>query len=471
MSWLLGYAFFLCMLSYYGGAKHFSTQQSQAAFFVNNRQSSAHAVAFSIVASCVGGSATLGMAGLAWQIGTPAFWWLGSGALGLGILAFFLAFKVRQSKAYTLPEMISTYLSPSARPLASIIIILAWLAITSAQLSAMATLILPLIPDALASLPVSLSTSLQNFNHFSLALLLGSSIVIIYACIGGQAAIIKSDIVQYALLLLCLIMTFILLYTKIDALSLPNPLSSVQFEFINSEFTLSKLSYFLLIIGGSYVVCPMLFGRLYSAKDSQTAKRGATLAVVWLLFTAMLIVGVGLICRAFSPAETSMAPEKILTHVLFEYLPPWARILAFLGIFSALISSADSSLITASTICSNDILRKPSIKICRICTVCIGLGGMILALSGKGILQLLLMANDIYVCGIVAPVFIGMTLYQRYTFRPHGISFAIATGGGFGLTAALSGENIYSYFGIVAAVIISLASIKGLQEPQKAKSI
>ncbi len=467
MFWLLCYAFLLCMLAFYGRANQLSTKQNEAAFFVNNRQSSIHAVAFSIVASCVGGSATLGMAGLAWQVGTPAFWWLGTGAIGLSVLAFFLAYKVRASKAYTLPEMISTYLSPSARPLSSIIIILAWLAITSAQLSAMATLIVPLMPDAIASLPTPLSSSLQGFDHFSLALFLGSGIVVIYACIGGQAAIIKSDIVQYALLMLCLILAFTLLYLKLDHLALANPLSSIKLEFVNNEFTLSKFSYFLIIIGGSYVVCPMLFGRLYSARDSKTARRGAYLAIFWLILTAVLIVSVGIICRAFSAPTVSMTPEAILTTTLFEQLPPWASTITFLGIFSALISSADSSLITASTICSNDILRKPSIGICRICTLFIGMGGMVLALSGKSILQLLLMANDIYVCGVVAPVFIGMVLHKRYTFRPHGISLAMAIGGGFGLTAAMSGENIYSYLGIIAAIIISLASVKGLPAPQE----
>ena len=60
-------------------------------YFVNGRRSSANVVALSIVASCVGGSATMGMAGLAWQVGTPAIWCLLSGAAGLVLLSLFLA--------------------------------------------------------------------------------------------------------------------------------------------------------------------------------------------------------------------------------------------------------------------------------------------------------------------------------------------------------------------------------------------
>ncbi len=462
MIWLLLYAFFLCLLSIY--ARHKDLSKISASFFVNNRQSSANAVALSIVASCVGGSATLGVAGLAWQVGTPAFWWLGTSAMGLCILAFFLARKVRQSNAFTLPQMVSTFLGQHARPLTSIIIILAWLAITSAQLSAMAALILPLMPDALNALPSFLSTYLNGFDHFSLSLLLGSCIVIVYACIGGQSAIIKSDAVQYVIMMISLIVALFLLLSNINHAGLQNPLNAVPLEFVNSDFPISKFTYFLFIIGGSYVICPMLFGRLYSAKNSQVAKRGAILAVVWLVLTAILIVIIGITCRAFVSADVSnLAPEKILTAVLFEQLPPWARVLAFLGIFSALISSTDSSLFTAASICSNDIFKKQNINLCRICIVIIGIFSMMLALSGKGILQLLLMANDIYVCGVVAPVFVGMILHPKYKFNAHGISLAIIAGGGFGLTAALSGNNLYSYLGLAAATLVSLLAI---QKPQ-----
>ncbi len=458
MSWLLLYALFLGILSY---RSTINVSNSQDAFFVNSRKSSKHEVAFSIVASCVGGSATLGMAGLAWQVGTPAFWWLGTGALGLCVLACFLAKKVRESGAHTLPEMVTTYAGAPCRPLSSIIIILAWLAITSAQLSAMAALILPLLPDAMASLPTSIVEILNNFAPFTIALLLGSSIVIVYACIGGQAAIIKSDVLQYFLLMLALLLALFLLVGQAQEDNMQNILASVPLEFVNAEFPLSKFSYFLIILGGSYVVCPMLFGRLYSAKDSDSAKRGAVLAVFWLVLTAILIVCIGIVCRLFvENTAVDISAQNVLTSVLFDNLPPWAQVLCFLGIFSALISSADSSLLTAGTILSNDILRKKNVNVCRICTLVIGSCGIALALSGKGILQLLLMANDIYVCGVVAPVFVGMLLYKRRKLHANGMALAMAVGGCFGFVAAMSSENIYSYLGIISASIISILSIK-----------
>ena len=89
-------------------------RRSVADFFVNGRSSGAWHTGFSLIASCIGGSATMGMAGLAWQVGTPAFWWLGSGACGLALLTFFLAEKVRASGACTMPEMVAVPWFPSS---------------------------------------------------------------------------------------------------------------------------------------------------------------------------------------------------------------------------------------------------------------------------------------------------------------------------------------------------------------------
>ncbi len=441
MTILLLYAVLLCVISYYSVGK----QSTSAAFFVNNRQSGTVAVAFSIIASCVGGSATLGMAGLAWNVGLPAFWWLGTGAMGLCVLAFFLAKRVRESGASTLPEMVTTFIGAPARPLSSIIILLAWFAITAAQFSAMTALLSPVLME---------SWGLGAEEAKTVGLLLGASVVIVYACLGGQAAIIKSDVVQYGVLMLSLLVACAFLWQgNADALL------SAPVEVLNEGFTLSKFTYFLLIVGGSYVVCPMLFGRLFSARDAKVAKRGALWAVVGLAVTAAVIVSLGILCRGFVPAAAEgTLPETVLTTVLFAQLPDWASMLVLLGIFSALISSADSSLVTAATIASNDIFRSTKPSVCRWCILGMGLGSVLLAIPGKGILSLLLMANDIYVCGVVVPVFMGMVLYKKATLHTGVMTLAMAVGGGLGLVSALTGDTLYAYAGLATALLLSLGA-------------
>ncbi len=442
MTAIILYSIVLCVVSYYGVRHKKNIVSFRESFFVNNRQSGTVAVAFSIVASCVGGSATLGMAGLAWHVGLPAFWWLGSGAIGLCFLTFFLAKKVRQSGASTLPHMVSTFIGAPARPLSSVIIILAWFAITAAQFSAMTALLAPVL---------TASWGLDAHLAQTVALCFGAGLVIIYACIGGQAAVIKSDMVQYVVLVLALAVAFVFLYQ-----ASPTPFQGVTFEAVNADFPISKLTYFLIILGGSYVVCPMLFGRLLSSKSETTARRGALLAVFGLVLTACLIVALGLLCRGFVEYSTDVSAPSVLMDVLFAQLPPWAGTLVLLGIFSALISSADSSLVTAATIGAHDIFQSSNPTVCRLCVVGMGLGSVLLALSGKGILALLLMANDIYVCGVVVPVFVGMVLYNKVPLHTGMMTLAMAVGGGMGLVSALTENTAYAYGGLMAALLLSL---------------
>ena len=53
-------------------------ERGAASFFVNGRRSGPWQTGFSLLGAAVGGSATVGVAGLAWQVGVPAFWWMGS---------------------------------------------------------------------------------------------------------------------------------------------------------------------------------------------------------------------------------------------------------------------------------------------------------------------------------------------------------------------------------------------------------
>lgn len=430
------YVVLLCAFSWWS-----SRTSSSDNFFVNGRSSPAWAVALSIVASCVGGSATIGMAGLAWQVGTPAFWWLGSGAAGLLLLTVFLARKVRQSGARTMPEILTAFIGAPARPLAACIIVVAWLAILAAQFSALAAIMTPLLGiEALGRTPVVVA---------------GAGIIVLYALMGGQATVIRSDCVQFVLMLSVLLAALVYLCCIIPEGG--TALRQVPLEIVNEGFPLSRLSYFMCILGGSYVVCPMLFGRLFSARDARQARLGGLWAVGGLVFTAMVIVALGIACRALVPADT--APEAVLTTAIMGALPPWLTVLVMLGLFSAVISSADSCLVTAATVCCNDILHRTDVPACRMATLGIGLGGLLLALPQKGILSLLLMANDIYVCGIVVPVFVGMVLHKKRQFRPAVMAAAIVSGGALGLSAALTENTLLSYAGMLVSLLLSLCAI------------
>ncbi|MDC7222875.1 MAG: sodium:solute symporter family protein [Spirochaetales bacterium] len=389
-------------------------------------------VMFSLTASCVGGSATIGLAALTWEVGFPAFWYLGVGVIGLMVLGRFLVGKVVETGAKTLPEMIETFIAPEGRTIGALIITLAWTAILAAQFSAGARII----------------GSLGGVG-FSGALLFTFLFITLYTLWGGQISVIRSDLFQFALVLgsLILLLVYFLLHY-------PLPGEALRVELFNENFGGDTWCYYQLIMGGSYIVCPMLFGRLLSAKSPAAAKRGTYGAALLLLLTALLIVVVSLYGKSFLPPSTE--PDQFFTAALVGELPYPLGVVLLLALFSAIISSADSCLITASTILTNDLLKRDSLKVCRLVSLLLGLLAYGLSTFDRGILSLLFAANDIYVSGIVAPVFLAMLFYPKIAIPKVWTLSAMVLGGSLGLAGALSGEGQFSLAGVGVSFLLSL---------------
>ncbi|MCC8194791.1 MAG: hypothetical protein LIP28_09130 [Deltaproteobacteria bacterium] len=410
-------------------------KQSADAFYVNERASGALGVGFSILVSCVGASATIGMIGMAFVVGTPAFWWLGAGAVGLAALSLFLARKVRKSEAYTLPHMAETFLGKQTRPLMAAIIVAAWSAILAAQFSALIAVLGPL----------------TGFG--SQACLAIGFLLVCGHTLGGQSAIMRVDRLQALVILTALGMTLVWL-------SLHNPgwTGAFRLEIVNAAFPLEKLRYDPLAGGANYLVCPMLFGRFFSARDEKSAVAGGLLGASGIAVCSVLIVAVGLACRGLLPEDT--APDAVLTRILAEVMPSWMHLVVSLALVSAIVSSADSCLVTAATVCGNDLFKTRNPTVARRCVLALGIFGALVSVCGKGILGFLLMAYDIFACGVVAPCFVGLMLLPGRRIQGNFACAAVISGGLLGLAAALTENSLYSYLGMGLSSLLALAGAR-----------
>ncbi|GFM38509.1 sodium:solute symporter family protein [Desulfovibrio psychrotolerans] len=432
---LLGaYALLIVWTGMAAQRRHTVMEPSAAAdaFYVNNRTGNAWGVGFSIIVSCVGASATLGIIGLAFMAGTPAFWWLGAGAAGLALLSLLLARAVRRSGAYTLPHTVETLLGSQARPVIAAVIVVAWTAILAAQFSA--------LTKVLGSI-----TAFTPFTCLGIGLLL-----IGVHTMGGQAAIMRTDRIHAFILVLSLAL-------MLAWLTHHNPgwLTSVRIEAVNNAFPVDKLLYFLVVVGANYVVCPMLFGRLLSAQDERSAVAGGLIGAGGLMVCAALIVAVGLACKGLIPADTP--GDAVLTAVLSGVMPPWMHVVVSFALISAIVSSADSCLVTAATVGSHDLLGNTSVAIRRLCVLALGVAGAGVSLWGKGILGFLLMAYDIFACGVAMPCFVGLVLPKGRSIQAHFACAAVIAGGLLGIAAALTEERVYNYTGMAVSALLAYA--------------
>ena len=153
-------------------------------FFVADRKGSALLITGSLVATIVGGSSTVGMAGKGFSWGIVGAWWLLVGVVGLLLLSLFLAKRVRSQGVFTLPELLERQYGGSVKTVASFVIVWAWMGIIGGQIVASGRILSTLMPG-------------------SLSLLMGVSaaVFIAYTILGGQISIIRTDFIQSAIMI------------------------------------------------------------------------------------------------------------------------------------------------------------------------------------------------------------------------------------------------------------------------------
>lgn len=433
--WILS-IYFLCLLLM--GWFAFCRKPLLSDFLVANRQMSAFQIGISMIATCVGGTATIGVAGNVAVKGFPAIWWLLSGALGLLVLAIFLSKAVRQTEAMTLPEIMEKFINQDARKIGAWIIAIAWVAILAAQFSAAARIM-----------------TAFGLSFYS-ALCLACLVITLYTALGGQVSVIKSDLWQYLLVIISFIAVLFYLYS-IDH----NALSHIQWELSNAQFTPLDIGHYLLFVGFAYVIDPMLFSRILSAKDEKTAVAGSILGAIGIALSGVLIVLVSFAALYFAPQNVPQ--DAILTTAIMEQLPDFLSIFLLLGLLSAVISSADTVLITAASVFSHDILCSRQLTTYRMMTLLFAVAALFLALRGSTILNYLFAANDIFVAGVVIPLFFALIFKGK--INPNLIVLGMIVGSLLGLVSSLGSllnaggvfdNKIYSLCGIACSIMLCL---------------
>ncbi|HUV55662.1 MAG TPA: sodium:solute symporter family protein [Dehalococcoidales bacterium] len=394
-------------------------------FFVAGRKGSSLFITGSLLATIIGGSATVGMAGLGFSQGLTGAWWLLVGSIGLVILGLFLAKKVRRFGLYTLPELVAKQYDERIALAASILIVVAWVGIIAAQIVASGIIL-----------------GMLGIGSPLLWMVVCTAVFVIYTILGGQYAVIRTDVLQIAIVFIGLFSGLALLLQHLGGLSgLSSVLSPEQFAFpLGAQFGGVDLVKLLLLVGLTYVVGPDMYSRLFCARDGKTART----SVFW---AALLIVpfafGITLVGMGASVLFPQISPEQAFPTVIKEILPPFLGSIVLAALLCAVMSSADTCLLSASTILAVDIVGRfrPSLSQVKILSlsrwgiVVVGVSALVLALTLKGVINTLLFAYTIYTCGLILPVIAGF--YKDKLKVTSAGALAAIIGGG---SAALAGK-------------------------------
>jgi len=412
-------------------------------FFVLGRKGSSLFITGSLLATIIGGSATVGMAGLGFTRGLTGAWWLLVGSIGLVVLGFFFAEKVRRFGLFTLPELVGEQYDGRTALVASALIVIAWLGVIAGQILAAGKIM-----------------SVLGIGSPALWMLLFSLVFISYTLIGGQYAVIGTDVVQAGIIFFGIFVGLASLLSHLGGLGgLRSSLSPEQFAFpISSQFSAKELVTLLLLVGLTYVVGPDMYSRIFCAKDSKTAKVSVFWTALLIIPLAFCITLIGMGASALFP---QISPEQAFPTVIKEILSPLLGGIVLAALLSAVMSSADTCLLSASTILVMDVIRsfKPALSQRQILSlsrwgiVALGLGSLVLALTLKGVINALLFAYTIYTCGLILPVIAGF-YKDKLRVTPLGALVAIIGGGSAALISKLFDIKYLDLGGLLTSALL-----------------
>lgn len=383
-------------------------------FFVARKGASAKAVAGSLVATILGGSAVIGAIDSGARLGGAATWFMLVGALGLLALIPF-AGRAYQHGKYALPDLVENLYGKGPRLVASLVIPVAWTGIVAAQIIAAAKLLMTF-------------TTLG----YTAAAIIAAAVFTGYTLAGGQLSILRTDFLQACLIILGLVVLAGFALAGGNSANAAPSLSAIlqgapSFPF-NTNF--SPLDLFLLILtyGTTYTAGPDIFSRVFCAKDTVTAKKAIAMAALTLIPVAFVIgflavYGVGL----------GDVQGAHITAIANQVLPQPLIPLIALALLSVVLSSADTTLLSSSVIICR-LIRLGSLSRARIVILLNGVVALLLALVFTDIIGTLLLALAVYAGAFTVPILWGLLGLKA---KPKFVAVAIMAGGILALAGKL----------------------------------
>ncbi len=395
-------------------------------FFVAGRSGSSLFITGSLLATIIGGSATIGMAGLGFKQGLTGAWWLLVGSIGLLFLGIFFAQKVRRLALYTLPELIEKQYGRRMALAASVLIVVAWVGVVAAQIIAAGQIL-----------------SILGMGSPTLWMAIFTVIFVTYTVLGGQHAIIRTDALQAVIIFVGISGGAALLLSRLGGWDgLQGSLSPEQFSFpLSPQFGGINLVTLLLLVGLTYVVGPDMYSRLFCARDDKTAKASVLWTALLMIPLAFAITFIGMGAAILFP---EISAEQAFPMVIKEIFSPLLGGIVLAALLCAVMSSADTTLLSASTILVVDIVGwfRPSLSSSKIlprsrwAIVLLGICSLVVALALKGVISALLFAYTVYTGGVILPVIAGF-FKDKLKVTPSGALAALIGGGVTGLISKL----------------------------------
>lgn len=363
------------------------SSEGSSAYFLGGRQLNPWVISMSEKASESSGFMTAGLPGEAYSTGLSAAWNAVSSVFSIINWVFFAKPIRRLSEilnSLTVPDFLSARFKDDSNVMRIISIIVMTIFQTvyiCAQFVAFGILF-----EVILGI------------DFSVGVIIGGIITILYTVVGGFFAVTVTDFIQGILMAFAFVVLPVVGIFEIGGF---NEMGFALTEAMGSDFLkpffgnpaltlagiVAIISY--LFIGVGFNGAPHVLVRYMALRNSRDVKKIALIGIIWMMIAYYGAVFIGLAGLALFPGIDN--PEQIFPLMTMELLPWWLAGVIIAAALSALMSSIDSMLLIASASIAEDLWNKvfykgklsdkKTILVSQISTIVIGIISIIIALN------------------------------------------------------------------------------------------
>ncbi|MBN4076165.1 sodium/proline symporter [Gemmatimonas aurantiaca] len=192
-------------------------------------------------------------------------------------------------------------------------------------------------------------------------MMLGAAIILFYTAMGGFMAVAWTDFVQSMLMIGTLVILPIALYIEIGGYEqVSSFIAAGDASFGSLTGGKTGLAAWLSIISGlawglGYMAQPHLITRFMAVNNPEDLRKGALIGISWAVIAFWGAMFIGLFGAVYFAGQAIADPEQIMPLAATQLLPGWLAGVLISGAIAAMMSTADSQLLVATSAVAKDI--------------------------------------------------------------------------------------------------------------------
>ncbi|PIE51972.1 sodium:solute symporter [Candidatus Fermentibacteria bacterium] len=420
--------------------KH-SKKRGSEDFFLASRTLSPLILAITFIASWWGGGSAIDLADHAFSAGINSFWIYGMPVLIATLLMLVFAKSIRRIPTISQPQLFEQRYNSTAGLFLAVFILIFMVIGTSVQV-------------------IVVGKFFESFFQmdYKTGATIGVLAVLFYSSFGGFKGVVLTDLLQFIFFLITGVVLFFIAFSKsggFDAVAAAAAQRG-QEGYTNFFHNVTDQLAYVITFGSSWMIQANVWQRISAARNPDDARKMMAISFFAFIPLYLMINFTGMFASVF---YDSIPVGGIVPDMVRSVSSPITSSILFLGLCSAIMSTMDSLINTASLSLTVDIWQRyinpdagesEQLMVGRISTFLVAAVALFIGIQIQSVLTISWIGSDFIATGVFFPLVLGF-IWRRGTARAAVVSMI------FGLL--FSTYNLLAALGIPLPVAWETASV------------